>query len=163
MTTAPQLDARTCGARDCTRSVNKPGQPLCYAHYQELRQGSINPCPNHPRVYKPTKFAICRDCNRSNAAANTPPPAAKDPSRGWNRPPEAATPFSPADPAEKAVRQVRRNMTVHARTCANHESNTIQFLIMPLLKGLGWDEHDPGQVIREYHPAAKTATAALSP
>ena len=165
MTTAPQPAARTCGAQDCTRSVNKPGQPLCYAHYQELRQGSINPCPNHPRVYKPAKFAICRDCNRSNTAAsatkppptaaNKPPPAPKDPSRGWNRSPEAATPFSPADPAEEAVRQVRRNMTAHAKVCVNHESNTIQFRIMPLLKGLGWHEHDPGQVIREYQPRGK--------
>ena len=37
----------------------------------------------------------------------------------------------------------------------NNEANTIQFLIMPMLRGLGWDDDDPAQVIREYKPAGK--------
>ena len=50
---------------------------------------------------------------------------------------------------------VRRNMTAHESACVNNEANTIQFLIMPMLRGLGWNDDDPAQVIREYKPAGK--------
>ena len=46
-------------------------------------------------------------------------------------------------------------MTAHERACVNNEANTIQFLIMPMLRGLGWNDDDPEQVIREYKPAGK--------
>ena len=46
-------------------------------------------------------------------------------------------------------------MKDHESACVNNEANTIQFLIMPMLKGLGWNDDNPEQVIREYKPAGK--------
>ena len=43
-------------------------------------------------------------------------------------------------------------MINHSRECTNHESNTIQYLVEPMLRGLGWDFDDPEQVRREYRP-----------
>lgn len=157
MTTASNPAARTCGEQDCDRTTSQPGHPLCRAHYQELQQGDINTCPNHPKLYKPAKFPLCRVCNspkKAQPARQHRPQAGNnlnDPSKGWNQTPDNPLPKE----AVEAVQTVRRNLTEHEKACTNHESNTIQFLIMPMLKGLGWDEQDPGQVIREYRPAGK--------
>ena len=153
--------ARACGAQDCTRSTSQPGHPLCRAHYQEFQQGAISPCPNHPQVYKPAQFAQCRECGigRTASTAIAPKPAAavKQPFQqktadGWyQQKPE--TP--PLEALVKAVQLVRRNMTAYEKDCANHETNTIQYLIMPMLRALGWDEGDPSQVKREFRPQGK--------
>lgn len=159
MAATPKPAARTCGAQDCPRSTSQPGHPLCRAHYQEFQQGTISPCPNHPQVYKPAQFAQCRECGIAKTTSTAIPPkpaaAAQRPfqqktSDGWAR----QKPESP-DKAVEAVNRVRQNMTEHAKACANHETNTIQYLIMPMLNGMGWDEQDPKQVIREYRPAGK--------
>ena len=46
-------------------------------------------------------------------------------------------------------------MREYSKECENHESNTIQYLIEPMLLGLGWKVYDPSQVIKEFKPAGK--------
>ena len=46
-------------------------------------------------------------------------------------------------------------MRQHDRECVNHESNTIQYLVDPILRGLGWEVDDPDQVIKEFKPMRK--------
>ncbi len=46
-------------------------------------------------------------------------------------------------------------MEEHSKECENHESNTVQYLVEPMLRGLGWDISDPNQVIKEFKPAGK--------
>ena len=57
--------------------------------------------------------------------------------------------------AVKAVQLVRQNMSEYSKECKNHESNTIQYLIDPMLLGLGWAFYDPNQVRKEFKPAGK--------
>lgn len=51
-----------------------------------------------------------------------------------------------------AVRRVRSNFNQHEKLCNNHETNTIQYLIDPLLNALGWNFANPSEVVREYKP-----------
>ena len=74
--------------------------------------------------------------------------------RGWSQPPHPEQRETlPA--AVKAVKLVRKNMREYSKECENHESNTIQYLIEPMLLGLGWKVYDPSQVIKEFKPAGK--------
>ena len=148
--------ARICGEQDCNERTNRPDHPLCYTHWLDSQDGDIDECPNHQGVYKPPGYPICRSCYRQNqepaqATPTTISQRPQDDSRGWNRqatlPPESPPPTN----AVEAVERVRRNL--ERSESVNHESNTIQFLITPLLRGLGWDDYDPEQVIREYKPA----------
>ena len=91
-----------------------------------------------------------------STAQSTRTPASQQPhddSRGWNRQPvpKPTTDLPPA--VVEAVERVRRNL--ERRESVNHESNTIQFLIIPILRGLGWNDDDPDQVIKEYKPAGR--------
>ena len=52
--------------------------------------------------------------------------------------------------AARVIGQARMNLTFHKQACENHENSTIQYLILPVLVGLGWDTHDPAQVQTEY-------------
>lgn len=70
--------------------------------------------------------------------------------RGWNRQDRETSPL-----AVKAVKLVQKNMKEHSKECENHESNTIQYLVEPVLRGLGWDVSDPNQVRKEFKPAGK--------
>ena len=150
--------ARICGEQDCNERTNRPNHPLCYQHYVAFQADVIDECPNHPGVYKPSQYDICRSCNSQR---RQPAPAirtddsqqAQDDSRGWNRQPTPEPVAAPPSAVVEAVNRVRQNL--QRRENINHETNTIQFLIMPLLDGLGWDDHDPDQVIREYKPAGK--------
>ena len=72
--------------------------------------------------------------------------------RGWNRQPHPEAEGT-VPSAVKAVNLVRKNMS--SKVCENHESNTSQYLIEPMLRGLGWDISDPSQVIKEFKPAGK--------
>lgn len=72
--------------------------------------------------------------------------------RGWNQQPHPKQRETPP-PAVKAIELVRQNMS--SKACENHESNTSQYLIEPMLRGLGWDIYDPSQVIKEFKPAGK--------
>ena len=150
-----------CGEQDCDESPNHPNHPLCYSHYQDSQNGVIDKCPNCPGVYKPSEYPVCRRCYSQTkqpvqTAAQTnfrqQPP---DDSKGWNRQPTDEPAAALPSPVFEAVKLVRRNMTEHESVCVNHESNTIQFLIMPMISGLGWNVYDPEQVILEYKPAGK--------
>ena len=150
---------RICGEQDCNERIGRPNHPLCYAHYTAFQVDLIDECPNHPGVYKPSEYPICRSCysqrkRPGQASSSDVSQQPQDDSRGWNQQP---TPRSEAVPeqAVRAVERVRLNMTAHQRQCENHETSTIQFLITPMLRGLGWDFDDPNQVRTEFHPEDK--------
>lgn len=157
MTSSRAGAARICGEQDCNERTNRPDHPLCYSHWLKSQDSSIDECPNHPGVYKPSEYSTCRSCCRQRQPPAQPPRTSdrqqpQDDSRGWNR---QTTPEVEAVSSQvvKSVELVRRNL--ERRESVNHESNTIQFLIEPMLRGLGWDDGDPEQVIREYKPAGK--------
>ena len=166
MTTNVAGSGRVCGYQDCGERTRRPDHPLCYPHYLASQNGEIDECPNCPGVYKPSGYRLCRSCGRQALAGagvrqQTQAPAGagvrqqiQDDSRGWNQQPAPKLKSVPRQAVEK-VDLVRWNMKEHERACVNNEANTIQFLIMPMLKGLGWDDDDPAQVIREYKPAGK--------
>ena len=150
-----------CGEQNCDERPNRPNHPLCYSHYQASQDGVIDECPNHTGVYKPSEYPVCRRCY---SQTRQPVPTAvqtnfrqqpPDDSKGWNRQPPDEPAAALSSPVFEAVKLVRRNMTAHESVCVNHESNTIQFLTMPMLSGLGWNVYDPEQVIMEYKPAGK--------
>ena len=159
MSTNRNAAARICGEQDCDQPPNRPNQPLCLKHYRILQAGDIDECPNCPGVYKPSEYPICRQCN----AENRRQPGRQirerrgeyvDDSKGWNRPPKPATVADSPD-SVKAVELVRRNISRYGRECANHETNTVQYLVVPMLRGLGWNDADPTQMVKEYKPAGK--------
>ena len=150
-----------CGEQDCDERPNRPDHPLCYSHYQAFQEGDIDECPNCPGVYKPSEYPVCRRCHSQTrqpaqtAAQTNFRQQPQDDSRGWNRQPTDEPAVALPSAVPEAVKRVRRNMTAHESECRNHETNTIQYLIMPVLSGIGWDVHDPEQVISEYKPAGK--------
>ncbi len=161
MTTSQAGAARICGEQDCNERTNRPNHPLCYQHYLAFQADDIDECPNHPGVYKPSEYDICRSCysqrrQPAQSARTTDRQQPQDDSRGWNRQPTPEVkPASPSVAAAAAVNRVRQNMTAYKRECENHETSTIQFLITPMLRGLGWDFDDPNQVRAEYSPEDK--------
>ena len=150
-----------CGEQDCDERPTRPNHPLCYSHYQNFQDGDIDECPNCPGVYKTSEYPVCRRCYSQTrqpvqtAAQTNFRQQPQDDSRGWNRQPTDEQVAALPSAVSEAVKRVRRNMTAHESECRNHETNTIQYLIMPVLSGLGWDVHDPEQVISEYKPAGK--------
>ncbi|MXZ92413.1 MAG: hypothetical protein F4W95_08040 [Chloroflexi bacterium] len=159
MTSRRTTSARVCGEQDCGERTSRPNHPLCLTHYRAAQDGDIDECPNCLDVYKPSGYPICRQCY----AKNQRQPDAQvrerrgdyaDDSKGWNRPPEPA-PVAVSPDATKAVELVRRNISRYGKECANHETNTVQYLVVPMLRGLGWDDADPTQVVKEYKPAGK--------
>ena len=159
MTSSRAGASRICGEQDCNERTNRPNHPLCYQHYLAFQADDIDECPNHPGVYKPSEYDICRSCysQRRQPAQSTRTTGRQQPqdeSRGWNRQPTPdVKAVSPSVSA--AVYRVRQNMTAHRRECKNHETSTIQLLITPMLRGLGWDFDDPNQVGTEYSPEDK--------
>ncbi|CAI8030658.1 hypothetical protein GBAR_LOCUS17377 [Geodia barretti] len=119
--------------------------------------GQIDECPNCPGVYKPSEYPVCRECYQQNLRR----PAAgqireqrdqyADESKGWDQQPQPEV-TAPTSEAARVIGQARTNLTFHQQECENHETSTIQYLIMPVLAGLGWDIHDPAQVGTEYRP-----------
>ena len=55
----------------------------------------------------------------------------------------------------RAVETVRWNINRYWGLCTNHETNTIDYLVTPLLEGLGWNPKNPGEIVREYPPTGK--------
>ena len=153
--------ARICGEQDCDERTSRPNHPLCLTHYRVAQAGDINECPNCTGIYKPSEYSVCRECYRRSQHQSEDGEIREHGtgyggnSRGWDRQPqpEAQTP-APVGVVQ-AVNRVRENITTHRQSCENHETNTIQYLIMPMLKGLGWDDHDPDQVVMEYKPAGR--------
>jgi hypothetical protein len=93
---------------------------------------------------------LCRDCYQRQCSN-------RESGRGWETAlQEPAVPQSlPTRNDVRAIKTVRKNMVRHWELCINREDNTIQYLVDPLLKGLGWDTSDPAQVVREYAPTGK--------
>ena len=141
-----------CGEQDCGE---RPNHPLCYSHYQAFQDGDIDECPNCPGVYKPSEYPVCRRCHSQKAAQTNFRQQPQDNSKGWNRQPRDEPVAALPSAVSEALKRVQRNMRAHESECRNHETNTIQYLIMPMLSGLGWDDSDPAQVIREYKPAGR--------
>ena len=150
-----------CGEQDCNWRTDHPNYPLCLTHHRALQAGDIDECPNCPGVYKPSKFPVCRQCHGQSQQQPAGGQIREqrsgyvDDSKGWNRQPEPEPPPKTSPDVVQAVNLVRENITAHRRFCENHETSTIQYLIMPMLKGLGWDEYNPAQVAREYKPAGR--------
>ena len=160
MTSSPAWATRTCGGQDCNERPNRPNHPLCYQCYLDFQDSKIDECPNCPGVYKPSEYPVCRRCysQRPQPAQATRTDSRRqheDDSKGWNRQPTDEPVSALPSSVVEAVELVRRYMTEHERACVNHETSTIQYLITPMLSGLGWHVHDPEQVISEYKPAGK--------
>lgn len=153
--------ANICGEQDCPRPPNRPGQPLCLEHFRAFQAGDIDKCLNCSGTYKPSGYPKCRACNQLNrrvagdAQVREQRNEYVDDSKGWNLQPEPEPAAKAPLEVAQAVNRVRENITTHRWACENHETNTIQYLIMPMLKGLGWDEYNPAQVVKEYKPAGR--------
>jgi hypothetical protein len=150
--TSSENHVNICAEQDCPWPPNRPGQPLCLKHYRMLQAGDIGECPNCPGVYKPSEYPVCRQCyteNQRQPGRQTREQRSEyaDDSRGWNQQPASSA--TPPD-AARVIGQARVNLTFHQQACENHENSTIQYLILPVLVGLGWDTHDPAQVQTEY-------------
>ena len=148
---------RICGHQDCNERTSRPNHPLCNEHDQAFQKRFINECRNCPGVYKPAEYPICRSCytQRGQSSQRTQPGGhrqSQNDDGGWNRQPHPEAGETPPS-AVKAVEFVRQNMSEYSNECENHESNTIQYLIDPMLLGLGWVSYDPNQVVKEYKPA----------
>ena len=141
---------RICAEQDCPQPPNRPNQPLCPKHYRERQDGAISRCSDCQVTYKSTKYQVCGSCYRSQGSS-------PESGGGWDTAlQEPAVPQSlPTRNDVWAIKTVRQNMVQHRDLCTNREDNTIQYLVDPLLKGLGWDTSDPAQVVREYAPTGK--------
>ena len=153
MTSRRTTSTRVCGEQDCVERTSRPNHPLCLTHYRAAQAGDIDECPNCPDLYKPSEYPICRQCYTENRR----PPGGQireqrngyaDDSRGWNQQPTSSA--APPSDAARVIGQARINLTFHQQACENHENSTIQYLILPVLVGLGWNTHDPAQVQTEY-------------
>ena len=141
--------AHICHEQDCAYPTNRPDHHLCYDHYLESTDGAISLCPNCRFAYKPTEYPICRDCYGERRSGERQPGDHVG-GMGWEEPP-AQTAYTPSS-AVRAVEFVRRNMREFETACNNHESNTTQYLVDPILQGLRWNTSDPSQVQKEYYP-----------
>ena len=159
MTSINENHANICAEQDCPWPPNRPGQPLCLEHYRAFQAGGLDECPNCPAVYKPSEYPVCRECNQRNRRRPTGVQIRErrdehvDDSRGWDQQPMSQDKPTRSE-AARVIGQARLNLTFHQDACENHEASTIQYLIMPVLAGLGWDIHDPSQVATEYRPPA---------
>ena len=129
-------DTRKCGEQDCPNPPSRPNHPLCYKDYLRRQAGAISLCSDCEVTYKPAKHELCRECNQKQRGPS------------W----ECALQQS-SD--VRAVETVRQNIAQHRELCTNHETNTTQYLVVPLLEGLGWDSSNPAQVVQEYAPKGK--------
>lgn len=134
---------QTCGYQDCNERTSRPNYSLCYEHYQAFQERFIDECPNCSGIYKPAEYPVCRSCytQRCPSSQRTQPDDHKQPqndARGWNR---RSSPKDRETPPRivKAVKLVQKNMEEHSKECENHESNTVQYLVEPMLRGLGWN------------------------
>ena len=149
MTTA----VRICGEQDCNQPTNRPNQPLCYNDYLELVDGIISLCSDCQVTYKPAEYPICRSCYQRQRGGIRQS-SIRESGGSWDTAFQIQDPTPPPEAIE-AVETVRRNIQQHWDSCTRHETNTIQYLVIPLLQGLGWDISDPAQVVREYPPTGK--------
>ena len=129
-------DTRICGEQDCNKPTSRSNHQLCCDHLQDK---TISLCSVCQDTYKPAKYPKCRNCNQGGDDQGGG-------GGGWDQAPAELV---------KAVELVCRNISEHADACANNETNTTQYLVEPMLKGLGWDIHNPDLVIKEYRVEGK--------
>ena len=143
---------RVCGEQDCNEYTSRAYHPLCYSHYTASQAETIDECPNHSGVYKPSKYLVCRQCYAENTQiGKTTHSVAETRERygtgGWDK---SLIEPKAAPLATEAVSRVRKNLKEHFTKCKKTETNTIQFLVKPMLEGLGWNFDDPEQVDQEF-------------
>lgn len=145
---------RICGEQDCGEWTSNPSHPLCYIDYLDFQDGLIDECPNHPGIYKPEEYLVCRQCYlKERKISKTTHPVANR-QEGYSTDNRNKPYIEPKAIAlsTKAVLRVRNNLNEHKRQCTLHESNTIQYLIDPIIQSLGWDFSNPEEVRREFNP-----------
>ena len=153
---------RVCGEQDCKEYTSRANHFLCYSHYMASHAETIDECPNHPGVYKPKEYPICRQCYVAKRQIVKTTPSVREKREryssggsGWDKLYSEPKSILLSTEAIEAVSKVRKNMSEHGRECTLHESNTIQYLVEPILKGLGWDFSNPQEVIREFNPEGR--------
>ena len=178
-----QRNYKNAGAPRCHECNTSQGNSNARTNQNELQVSESamqTPCPicsaaMQPRMGRNGTFMGCTeypDCNgtlnvddngdivaqpelRHNprTASREAQPVKYDGS-GWDAPTAAPKPQLP-DRFRKAVEQVEKNLVQHAAACRNNEASTTQFLVMPMVAGLGWNEYDPDQLQKEYKPAGR--------
>ena len=168
---AASKPTKTCAFWPCNVQLEEDWQKLCYTHYKLAQQGKIDLCASCQLNYKHDEVTKCPECNtsegNSNAKATTSATTSsnsrtasresqpvKYDGSGWEAPTAGPKPQLP-DRFIQAVELVEKNLVEHASACQAHETNTTQFLVMPMIAGLGWHEYDPGQLQKEYKPAGR--------
>lgn len=144
---------RICGEQDCNNPTSRPNHPLCYDDYLELRAGSIRLCSDCQVTYQPAKHLVCRDCYQRQHSS--PESGTSGGGESWDTALQQSPGPPPSQSDVKAIKTVRLNIDQHRERCTNHETNTTQYLVVPLLEGLGWDSKDPTQVVLEYASEGK--------
>jgi hypothetical protein len=138
-----------CVVRGCANRTNRPTHTLFGTHFDAVRKGDIKECPNCRVLCDPPPAQFCPQCGHKSQQIREQRGKNVDDSRGWDQQP-ASVDKAPSSEDARGIGQARVNLTFHQQACENHETNTIQYLIMPVLAGLGWNERDPAQVQREY-------------
>ena len=147
-----------CAEQDCGEHTSRSDHPLCYPHWVEFQEGIIDECPTHPEVCKPAEYDSCRQCYGENRKTIKTTLVREKRERyrtrgsGWDK---FSSEAKAIPPSTEAVLMARKNMSEHGGECTLHESNTIQYLVEPILKGLGWDFGNPQEVRREFNPEGK--------
>ena len=74
-----QLSSNTCDEQDCEEEI-RDDHFLCRDHWDQAQKGDISECPECGE-YKPSKFRLCRRCNKENAPVPTAQPQQRQPDR----------------------------------------------------------------------------------
>ena len=150
-----------CAEQDCGEHTSRSDHPLCYPHWVASREGIIDKCPNHPGVYMPAEYDFCRECYGENKETVKTTLVREKRDRysvggsGWDNPYSKPEVTLLSTEAVEAVEKVRKNMSEHGEYCKLHESNTIRYLVEPILKGLGWDFSNPEEVRDQFNPEGR--------
>ena len=63
------MSRKICKEQDCRRPLRQPDHNLCYDHFHTQRKGETDQCPNHPEIYKPARYPVCRECHTAGKPA----------------------------------------------------------------------------------------------
>ena len=141
----PSLPAGTAGQDRTLRSCQ-----LNYKHDEVTKCPECNTSEGNSNA-KATTSATTSSNSRTASRESQP---VKYDGSGWEAPTAVPKPQLP-DRFIQAVELVEKNLVQHAAACQNSEASTTQFLVMPMVAGLGWNEYDPDQLQKEYKPAGR--------
>ena len=134
----------TCQYQDCDQSIRRDHY-LCRDHYYEEQGGVISTCSGCGQVYKPDQHDVCRNCY-GNRSLRQPQQI-----RDWPRPYREVSHIPPElDRLLNGINQVRWTIRNNPTEINDSERATEQHCVMPILLGLGWDIHTPGEVVPQY-------------